>query len=152
MDRPDALTAPRVAEIMTRAPLATLRPDDTLERAALELMRSEVRHLPVVDRGGRLVGILSQRDLAAASPDLHGRARDLMSPDVISVAPETPAHEAAYLLLRHPIGCVPVSDARGRLVGMLTATDFVRVAYALLGGAVPVDQLETEEMEAERVA
>ena len=148
------VVAPRnvdVATIMTRPPLTTLRPDDALERALREMMLCTVRHLPVVDREERLVGILSHSDVIALGPDDHGRVGDLMSRDLITVAPETAACEAAYLLLRHPIGCLPVIDGGARLVGMLTVTDFVRVAYQLLGGRVAVDQLEGEEAEAERL-
>jgi CBS domain-containing protein len=50
-------------------------------------------------------------------------------------------------LLRHKIGCVPVTDERGRLVGIVTETDFVRAAYVLLGGRVPVEELAQEEEE-----
>jgi len=70
---------------------------------------------------------------------------------VKTVGPETPAHEAAYLLLRYPIGCVPVTDGGGRLLGIVTETDFVRIAYQHMGGQVPVDQIEAEEREAENV-
>jgi CBS domain-containing protein len=54
-----------------------------------------------------------------------------MSTEVITVAPETPADEAARLLLTNKLGCVPVVDPGG-IVGIVTETDFVRVAYAML--------------------
>jgi len=107
------------------------------------------RHLPVV-KDGILVGIVSHRDLLRAAND-EQLVREVMSDDVKTVVPQTPAHEAAYLILRYRIGCVPVVEADGRLVGIVTDTDFVRAAYVLLGGTVPVEQLELEELEAERV-
>jgi CBS domain-containing protein len=138
-----------VGEIMTREPTA-LPPQATVRRAREELDLGRIRHLPVVDRGGALVGVLSLRDLLVAGDDSL-RLEQIMQTDVKTVGPDTQAHEAAYLLLRHAIGCVPVTDASGRLVGIVTETDFVRIAYQHLGGQVPVDQLEDEEREAENV-
>jgi CBS domain-containing protein len=139
-----------VAEMMTREPTA-LPPQATVRRAREELDLSRIRHLPVVDRAGVLVGVVSLRDLLVAGEDPHLRLEQIMQTDVKTVGPDTQAHEAAYLLLRHAIGCVPVTDDGGRLVGIVTETDFVRIAYQHLGGQVPVDQLEDEEREAENV-
>lgn len=140
----------RVAEIMTGDP-TILHPSDPMERAAEEMKLGQIHHLPVVDRNNLLVGIISHRDVLAASANLDRRADQLMTTDVKSVGPDTAAHEAAYLLLRYGIGCVPVTNDAGVLVGIVTEADFVRVAYRLLGGVVPVDQIELEEREADRV-
>jgi CBS domain-containing membrane protein len=139
---------PVVAELMTPDP-AVLRPEEGVPVAARKMERFAIRHLPVVDRDGLLCGILSHRDVVACRDD-GLRIRDLMSEDVKTVRPETAAHEAAYLLLRHKIGCLPVVSDEGRLVGIITETDFVRAAVRLLGGAVDPDQLRLEEEEAER--
>jgi CBS domain-containing protein len=130
--------------------LVTVRPTDGLARAAREMRLARIRHLPVVDDRGRLVGIITERDLLVAR-DRAGRVLDHMRTDIKYVHPDSPAHEAAYLLLRHRIGCVPVVDGDDHLRGLVTDTDFVRVAYTVLGGAVPVDELEAEEREAEHV-
>lgn len=140
----------RAADIMTSEP-TVLHPEDRLERAVKEMALGEIRHLPVVDDAGVLVGILSQRDVLAAGVDAKARVRDVMIDDVKTVGPDVPAHEAAYLILRYAIGSVPVVDEHGVLLGIVTQADFVRVAYQLLGGQVPVDQLEAEEREADRV-
>lgn len=139
-----------VAEIMSPRP-TVVRVDDSIERAAEEMALSGIRHLPVVDREGVLVGIVSQRDLVADHKARTRSIREIMEPDVKTVAPDTRAHEAAYLLLRHAIGCVPVTDSHGMVLGIVTDSDFVRVAYALLGGRVPVDEIEEEERGAEHV-
>ena len=139
-----------VAEIMTEDP-TVLHINDRLERAAEEMQLGQIHHLPVVEKGNLLVGIISHRDVLAAGGALAHRAGDVMSTDIKSVGPEMSAHEAAYLLLRYGIGCVPVTNDAGILVGIVTETDFVRVAYRLLGGKVPVDQIEMEEREADRV-
>ena len=138
---------PVVAEIMTSDP-TVLAPEDRVRTAIEEMELAGIRHLPVVD-AGVLVGLVSQRDLAEAGDEQT--VGKIMATDLKTVAPETPAHEAAYLLLRHRIGCVPVVSDEGRLVGIVTESDFVRVAHALLGGHVSVDELEHEEEESERV-
>jgi CBS domain-containing membrane protein len=138
----------RVAEIMSTEP-RVVSPTDHVGAALREMELSCFRHLPVV-KDGRLLGIVSHRDLVRAS-NHEQLVREVMSDDVKTVVPQTPAHEAAYLILRYRIGCVPVVEPDGRLVGIVTDTDFVRAAYVLLGGTVPVEQLELEELEAERV-
>ncbi|ACY19316.1 CBS domain-containing protein [Haliangium ochraceum] len=140
----------RVQEIMTADP-TVLKPEDTLARADEEMMLGDIRHLPVVDRQGLLLGILSHRDVLAAGDGLDLPVSEYMAEDLVTVGPEVAAHEAAYLILRYAIGSVPVVDDDGHLVGIVTQTDFVRAAYGLLGGKVPVDQIELEEREADRV-
>jgi acetoin utilization protein AcuB len=140
----------RVSDLMTPRP-TVLHPDATLERARRSMVELGVRHLPVVDRDGRLVGMVSQRDLAAVGPELHGRVGELMAQEPVSVAPDTAAYQAAYLLLHRRIGSLPVTDEHGSLLGIVTESDFVRAAYALLGGTVPIEQIEREEREAEDV-
>lgn len=139
-----------INELMT-TDVVTMKPRQSLRSAADEVRFGRIRHLPVVDDHGVLVGLVTQRDLLAAGSDLDRPIADIMQRDIKTVSPTTSACEAAYLLLRHDIGCVPVTDADGKLVGIVTDTDFVRVAYRSLGGAVPVDQLESEEREADRV-
>lgn len=140
----------RVAEIMTTDP-TVLHPNDRMERAAEEMKLGQIHHLPVVDRDHGVVGIISHRDLLAVHDHMERRAQEVMTADVKCVGPDTPAHEAAYLLLRYRIGCVPVTDDAGVLIGIVTEADFVRMAYRLLGGMVSVDQIELEEREADRV-
>ena len=126
------------------------RQTDSADHAARVMAEAEIRHLPVVDQTGNLIGLLSQRDLLA-NTDRHGRVRDLMSTNVLTVAPETAAYEAALLLWTHKIGCVPVTDVAGQLVGILTEADFVRLCYTLLGGRVVIDDLQEEERAAARI-
>lgn len=136
---------------MTTDPV-TVEPGDSLDTAWEEMELSMIRHLPVVERG-KLVGVLSQRDLLAERADPGGdiRVRDLMHDDLVTVAPDLPAYEAAYLILRYAIGSVPVVDASGALVGIVTDTDFVRAAYTLLGGEVPVEDLLAEDNDSENL-
>jgi CBS domain-containing protein len=137
-----------VADLMSVEP-RIVAPSDRAGAVLREMELSAFRHFPVAAADGRLLGVVSQRDLLRADANSHVSA--IMSEDVKTVGPETPAHEAAYLLLRHKIGCLPVVSTAGALVGIITESDFLRVAYTLLGGQVSVDQLELEEREAERV-
>lgn len=139
-----------IADLMT-TDVVTLRPRQHLARAVEAVQTGRIRHLPVVDEHGHLIGLVTQRDLLAAHDALHRPIAEVMQRNIKTVSPETPAYEAAYLLLRHDIGCVPVTDDHGLLLGIVTDTDFVRVAYRCLGGAVPVEQLEAEEREADLV-
>src|SRR5262249_54558325 len=97
-----------------------------------------IRHLPVV-RGRKLVGLVTHRDLlralarAAAEGPLETLwAMDVMQRDVMLVRPETPLRDAIRLSLRNKYGCLPVVDAAGELVGIVTHADFVQLAAELL--------------------
>jgi CBS domain-containing protein len=126
-----------VREIMMGSPV-TLRPEDTLELANDVISLGRIRHIPVVD-GGRLVGLLSERDLmGAAASQIFGLKqksksallksvpiKDVMKKRVVTVTPDTPIKEAAHLMAEKKIGCVPVV-ADGTLVGLVTTTDILR--------------------------
>lgn len=138
----------KVSEIMTRD-VITLFEEDNLERVNQELGVFRFRHLPVID-DGKVVGILSQQDLLratfAGSGDGvggGGRARearfleetfvrDVMHTDVMTVHPEAPVGEAAKRMLQNGFGVLPVVDADGMLVGILTENDIVRAASDVL--------------------
>lgn len=119
---------------MTRD-VVTVSPAATVTAALETLDANNIRHLPVLD-GGRLVGIVSDRDLRLA---LHGeRTRetavaDVMTPNPITASPLDPVEKAARALTDHRIGCVPVVEA-GEVVGILTASDLLRSFVELLAG------------------
>jgi CBS domain-containing protein len=138
-----------VAQIMSPDPV-TLSSDDSVAMARREMELATIRHLPVVD-GDNLVGLITQRDVLSYRGSDDAPVSKLMRSDVVTVSPQTAAHEAAYMILRHSIGSVPVVDDHGALVGIVTDTDFVRVAYTLLGGRVDPDELAAEEREADNL-
>lgn len=129
-----------VSEVMQRE-FMHLAPDDGLDFVEEIMDLGRVRHFPVLE-DGRLVGIVSQRDLLAASltrvldfEGAHRRAflhsvevREVMTRSVLTVKPGTTLAEVARLLDRHKIGCVVVMEGE-RPVGLVTETDLLARAY-----------------------
>jgi CBS domain-containing membrane protein len=129
---------PKVRDLMTPDPF-TLGPRDTLA-ALYDLMDNHrVRHVPIVDRDGDLVGLLTHTDLAMTAlgslSDLplsqerdllqRRRIREVMVTEVETIEPDASLAEAASTLFENKIGCLPVVEGN-RLVGILTESDFVR--------------------------
>jgi acetoin utilization protein AcuB len=95
-----------------------------------------LHHLPVLDTGGTLVGILAERDLLLAATRFLQSAievGEVMHRNVVTAAPDMPITDAATLMVRHKIGGLPVVDGDRELVGIITETDilkaFVDVAH-----------------------
>jgi CBS domain-containing membrane protein len=124
----------RVRDLMSTG-ILTVNAAETIAEAHAEMEVGVVRHLPVVDDRGRLVGVLSDRDiLRVLSSKKPRRVSEVMSRDVITTRPEANAYAAADLMLDHKISSVPVVDETGALVGLVTQTDYVELARrALLG-------------------
>ncbi|GAB4518886.1 MAG: hypothetical protein Tsb0020_37400 [Haliangiales bacterium] len=121
-----------VRELMRPDPV-TLSVEQRLSEAEALMMSRHVRHLPVVDEGGALTGIVTHRDLLAArysslsqAPKFPADAHvsDIMNVDVWTVSPDTLASKAAHQLRDHAFGCLPVT-ADGKLVGVVTESDFL---------------------------
>ena len=134
-----------VADIMTRK-LATAYEEENLVQILAAMERLHFRHLPVID-DGKLVGLVTHRDLlrlSASSMDPVAGVRDataqgsifirdVMQTEVTTVAADTPLAEAARLMRDTKLGCLPVVDAESKLVGMVTASDFLGLVLTLLG-------------------
>jgi acetoin utilization protein AcuB len=138
-----------VGERMTRNPVTIL--DTASIDDGLHLMRErKVRRLPVLDESGKMVGIVSDKDLLHAAPspatslsvyELHYllaklTIRQVMSSPVISVGPETPLEEAARVMADNKIGGLPVVEGE-KLVGIVTETDVFKILVELLGARTP---------------
>ncbi len=134
-----------VGERMTKRPVTTA-PDTPIEEA-LKLMReSKVRRLPVLDKEGKLVGIITEKDLLYVSPspatslsvhELHYliskiKVQDVMCKDVITATEYTPLEEAARIMADNKIGSLPVMRD-GKLVGIITETDAFKIFLELFG-------------------
>jgi CBS domain-containing membrane protein len=129
----------RVKDLMTE-PVFALGPDDSLAATRKLMDEHHVRHVPVVDGEGHLIGIVSHRDLlrhalieqSDVPDDIENsllarlRVHDLMTERVDFVTPATDIREAAQIMLDNKYGCLPVVLDE-RLVGILTESDFVRL-------------------------
>jgi acetoin utilization protein AcuB len=119
---------PMIQKFMTAMP-HTVGKDIPL-KSALNLMREyQIRHLPVQD-GGRLVGILTDRDLKLAASFQGSNAmtvEDVMTPDPFTVRPDAPVNHVALEMAEHKYGCAIVEQRNGKVVGIFTATDGLRV-------------------------
>jgi len=119
--------------------LFTVRAEDVVRLAASLMHWRHVRHVPVEDDEGKLIGVISHRDLLehlALGKTADGSeyvVRDIMKKDVITVSPETSTLEALRLMRDYNIGCLPVVRD-GRLIGLITAYDFLTVSAKLLEG------------------
>lgn len=135
---PGPLQPLRVRDAMTFE-AATLLPEDELSIADDVMRLGRIRHLPVVDAEGILCGIVSQRDLlrsalrrkaegVALPTAARFRVSEVMTPDVIAVEADASLAEAASLMFDQKLGCLPVVEG-GKLAGILTEADFVRLAF-----------------------
>lgn len=128
----------KVQDLMTRS-VVTVRGDDNVETLYDRMMDERIRHIPVVDNAGDIVGLVSHRDvvgmLMSGSPELpigelralfrRSTVREIMVRPVETVEPECEIEEAARILLENKFGCLPVTE-NGHLIGILTEADFVR--------------------------
>ncbi len=104
-------------------------------KAAMEMMReNHFRHLPV-QNGGKLVGVLTDRDIKLAS-SFQGPGdmlvEDVMTPEPFTVIPEAALDEVVLEMAEHKYGCAVVKQNNGKVVGIFTATDGLRVLGEIL--------------------
>ncbi|ART78739.1 CBS domain-containing protein [Oceanisphaera avium] len=150
-----------VSEIMSRN-IIGLPPSATLSEARTLMQRHHIRHLPVL-ADEQLVGLVSQRDILGAqesslelSQHDHSLAQhqlsEVMITEVVTVSPKAGIREAALYLQKHKYGCLPVVD-KGKLVGIVTDSDFVTVAIHLLEvldaqlAESPFDELDNDDLD-----
>ena len=134
-----------VKERMSRRPVLAA-PDLSISEALNLMKRERIRRLPVIDKQGKLIGIVSDKDLLHASPSpatslsvweityLLGKIKveDVMTRQVITVTEDTPLEDAARIMADNKIGGLPV--VRGdALVGIITETDLFKIFLELLG-------------------
>lgn len=132
-----------VRELMSTN-VETLDPSDDVDLADMLMRLDHLHHLPVVE-DGRMVGLVTQRDIARhqVSPssglseeaqrraNLRVKVRDMMVSAVTTVGPETPVLEAVELMRERYLGCLPIVED-GELVGIVTGTDMLSLLAKVL--------------------
>ncbi|MEP7336599.1 MAG: CBS domain-containing protein [Acidobacteriota bacterium] len=118
--------------------LFTVRPDDLIDLAASLMDWKHVRHVPVEDDEGLLIGLVSHRDLLRLlSQGLLNQSprtvtvKEIMRREPITVTTETPTLEALGIMRRSKVGCLPVVE-NGRLIGIVTAYDFLSLSAEII--------------------
>lgn len=138
-----------VFERMTK-PVITVQKNLPIQDALNLMKREKIRRAPVVDKGGKLIGIVTETDLLHASPSdatslsvwelnyLLSKITvdEVMTRDVLSVAPDTPVEAAARIMVDNSIGGMPVLR-EGEVVGMITETDLFKLFLEMLGARYP---------------
>jgi acetoin utilization protein AcuB len=134
-----------VHERMSKNPY-TIQADTPVEEALTRMREVHVRRFPVLDKSGKLVGIIAEKDLLYASPspatslsiyEMHYllsklTVGEVMIKDVVTVTEDMPVEDAARIMTDHKIGSLPVVR-EGQLVGIITETDLFRLFLELLG-------------------
>ena len=141
----------RVRDAMTRE-VITLGPEASAAQALGLCRVNNIRHLPIVERG-RLVGLVSDRDLRDVSPPRGTadeentlgwvRVRDIMTRKLVTIHPLDTIEHAARELADRRIGCLPVV-ADGELVGIITSSDMMHTLVELVGAHGPGSWIEVE--------
>jgi acetoin utilization protein AcuB len=126
--------------------LVTIDEDTSIMRASKVMKQNNIQHLPVL-RKGRLVGIVSDRDLKEATPskattlDIHEMyhlldtvtVKTLMPKDLYTITPGETVEKAAAVMLQHHISALPVVDPKGALAGIITKGDIFRAFVSVSG-------------------
>ena len=126
--------------------VVTIEQDGSMDEAIRLMKEKSVRKLPVMKRG-KLVGIVTDRDVKRASAsdattlDVHEllyliariKVKNIMTREPVSVLPDWTVEETAELMLKKKISGVPVVDSKGMLVGIITESDIFRVLLSLTG-------------------
>lgn len=134
----------KIADLMTPEPM-TVNENNSLLLVWERMSIGRIRHIPVV-RGSRLVGLVSSRDILAASPSRlvdedEDMAREMLSRvpvgevmkrELITVRADTDVETACNLLLENKFDCLPVVDDGDELIGIVTASDFLKLTRSLL--------------------
>ncbi|RLC63716.1 MAG: hypothetical protein DRI80_03225 [Chloroflexota bacterium] len=134
-----------VKERMTLHPL-TMEPTASITEAHRYMKENHIRHLPIVDSKGKMVGLVTRETLMQAMPSSvttlsiwemnyalnKVKVRDVMVRDIITVEEDMPIEQAARIMTENKIGCLPVMR-NGSLVGIITDTDMLSTLMELMG-------------------
>ncbi len=137
----DAMT---VGELMLKKPV-TAAEGDNVEKVYAAMLEGRFRHMPVVAKDNKLIGIVSDRDLRNVLVFVNDSEGNklmigdqkltmsrVMTREPFAAAPEDSIKTAVRIMIKHKFGCLPVCDGEGKLLGLLTETDLLRLLEELL--------------------
>lgn len=142
-----------IQDIM-RYPVITATPDTSIREVMALMFKHRIRHVPIVDGGGELVGIVTDRDVREAGPSrirhdeedfrvFDEPVQTIMKRDVITSHPHEFVEEAAFIMKQYRIGSLPVLSRRD-IVGIVTDSDLLGALVELMGVDQPSSRLEIE--------
>jgi acetoin utilization protein AcuB len=125
----------------------TIDEDTSMMKASIIMKERKIRSLPVIDKKGKVIGIVSDRDLKDAAPskattlDVYElnyllssvKIKDIMTKTVVFVRPDETVEFAAILMLENKISSLPVLNSKDKLVGIITQTDIFKVLINITG-------------------
>lgn len=131
---------------MMKSSLITTTPDTSIVEVADILKENHIHRLPVLDKKGKLVGVITEKDILHATPSPVSslsvyempymlsklKVHDLMTKDLRVVSPDTTVEEAAKIMVEYDLSCLPVVEGED-LVGIVSKSDMFRVLYELFG-------------------
>lgn len=135
-----------VQEWMTKDVIA-ITPDTSMMKASRLMKEKDIRRLPVVDEEGRVVGVVSDRDVKAASPskattlDMHElyyllselKVKNIMTKSPICARANDSVEGVALIMMERSFGGMPVVDDNNKLIGIITESDIFRVLVSITG-------------------
>jgi len=137
------------SEIMTpRRSLVIIGPETTVDEARRAMAAHAIRHLPVTDESGALIGLISQTDVLVAGDGGDRQVREIMVREVDTVDERSNVRHAAMIMFRHKRSCLPVVRD-GQLRGIITDSDFLGVAITLMEQLESAEPAEPEPEESE---
>lgn len=136
-----------VTETM-KTDLIAIRPETTLAEALNLMETGNFRHLPVVDADGKLVGIITDRDMRSAKPStllnetdyqrtfdevMQHTVAEIMTKDPLTVAPYFTLQDSLLMMRKKKVGALPVIDENGELKGIMSTRDLLRAFVNIMG-------------------
>jgi len=131
-----------------RSPCVTISAEAGLDRALMIMRTQRIRHLPVVDESGAMVGLISDRDLRLSMLEMEQgpsgapkgyylpaltKVTTVMVTNVLTASPEMPLANAATIMSERKFGCLPVLDSSSKKpLGIVTETDMLRLLSSIL--------------------
>jgi acetoin utilization protein AcuB len=120
-------------------------PEHRLDAVAAAMQQGSFRQAPVVDGEGRLIGIVTDRDLREHKGYLAAtKVSAAMIEPALAVGPEDPIEHAAQLLLERKIGALPVVDRERRVIGIVTTSDMLRGFFHGIGGGQGAERIDLQ--------